>query len=111
MNSTNNQMPLKINGKNYTAADMNSTNNQMPQKSRCLTILVFGKQPYHRDNLSISLKQSGNHISRRRAYAIIIKLKNFAVLEKHHHILQTEKMKAAPVKANVFSYKIFFCRI
>ena len=120
----------KINGKNFTIADMNSAYNQMSldEQSRRLTQFVNGNQQYEFNRLfyGISIGPAAFSAFMSKIFRPLKLKKNaitylddvfmqsqtkdelFTVLEQYHKILQNENLKAAPDKSRFFLTRVKF---
>ena len=120
----------KINGKNFTTADMNSAYNQMPldEQSRRLTQFVIGNQQYEFNRLfcGISIGPAAFSAFMSKIFRPLILNKNaitylddvfmqpqtndemFIDLEKFHQILLNENMTAALDKSHFFLTRVKF---
>ena len=120
----------KINGKDFTTADMNSAYNQMPldEQSRRLTQILIGNQQFEFNCLfyGISTGPAAFSAFMSKIFRPLILKKNaitylddvfmqsqtkeemFTVLEHYHKILQNENLKAAPNKSHFFLTRVKF---
>ena len=120
----------KINGKDFTTADMNSAYIQMPldEQSRGLTQFVIGNQQYEFNRLfyGISIGPAAFSAFMSKIFRPLILKKNaitylddvfmqsqtkeekFTILEHYHKILQNKNLKAAPDKSHFFFTRVKF---
>ena len=126
----NQVIPTKINGKNFTTADMNSAYNQMSfdEQSRRLTQFIIGNQQYEFNRLfyGISIGPAVFSAFMIKIFRPLILKKNaitylddvfkqsqsedemFITLEQYQQILKNENLKAALDKSHFFLTHVKF---